>query len=36
MTVRNVGFYATDFNFWDPESAGPTPRIFTLGLDLTL
>ena len=36
MNVRNVGFYATEFNFWDPESAVPTPRIFTLGVDLTL
>jgi len=36
MNVRNVGFYAPEMNFWDPESGGPTPRIFTLGLDLTL
>jgi hypothetical protein len=36
LNVRNVGFYAPEMNFWDPESGGPTPRIFTLGLDLTL
>lgn len=34
--VRNVGFFAPEFNFWDPETAAPTPRLFTLGLDLTL
>lgn len=34
--IRNVGFFAPEFNFWDPETAAPTPRQFTLGLDLTL
>ncbi len=34
--IRNVGFFAPEFNFWDPETAAPTPRLFTLGFDLTL
>lgn len=34
--IRNVGFFAPEFNFWDPETAAPTPRQFTLGVDLTL
>ncbi|MFC4870707.1 SusC/RagA family TonB-linked outer membrane protein [Negadavirga shengliensis] len=48
FTVRNVGFYAPEWNFWDPEKSvsphdlggssvsGPIPRIWTLGIDLTL
>ncbi|MGN6342859.1 MAG: SusC/RagA family TonB-linked outer membrane protein [Ginsengibacter sp.] len=35
-TVRNVGFWAPDWNYWDPEVSGPNPRIFTLGLNMTL
>ncbi|WP_209329236.1 SusC/RagA family TonB-linked outer membrane protein [Lunatimonas salinarum] len=34
--IRNLGFFAPEFNFWDPETAAPTPRQFTLGLDITL
>ena len=34
--VRNVGFYAPEWDFWDPENSGPTPRYFTFGIDLTL
>ncbi|MCC5936854.1 MAG: SusC/RagA family TonB-linked outer membrane protein [Lunatimonas sp.] len=34
--IRNLGFFAPEFNFWDPETAAPTPRLFTLGLDITL
>lgn len=36
MTSRNVGFYAPDWSFWDPENSGPTPRTYTLGINLTL
>lgn len=36
LTVRNVAFYAPHWDFWDPESVGPTPRTYTLGLNLTL
>lgn len=33
--IRNVGFYAPQWDFWDPENSGPTPRYFTLGIDVT-
>lgn len=46
FSVRNVGFYAPQWNYWDPENGlrdsdnnaitGPTPRTYTLGLNLTL
>ncbi|MEX0778169.1 MAG: SusC/RagA family TonB-linked outer membrane protein [Balneolales bacterium] len=36
MNVRNVGNYTSEWNFWDPEYSGPTPRYFTFGIDLTL
>ncbi|GAA4304738.1 TonB-dependent receptor [Compostibacter hankyongensis] len=38
FTVKNAALYAPDWNFWDPEpsTSGPTPRIYTLGLNLTL
>jgi hypothetical protein len=36
FSTRNVGYYAPDWNFWDPENSGPTPRTYTLGLNLTL
>lgn len=36
FTTRNVAFYAPDWNFWDPENSGPTPRTYTLGLNMTL
>ena len=36
FTTRNVAFYAPDWNFWDPENSGPTPRSYTLGLNMTL
>lgn len=35
-TVRNVGWWAPDWKFWDPENSGPNPRYFTLGVNLTL
>jgi hypothetical protein len=36
FSTRNVGFYAPEWNFWDPENSGPTPRTYTLGVNLTL
>lgn len=35
-TVRNVGWWAPKWNFWDPEISEPNPRYFTLGVNLTL
>jgi TonB-dependent starch-binding outer membrane protein SusC len=35
-TVRNAGFWAPEWNYWDPENSGPNPRIFTFGLNLSL
>ncbi|HWV29674.1 MAG TPA: SusC/RagA family TonB-linked outer membrane protein [Dyadobacter sp.] len=46
--VRNIGFWAPQWNFWDPENGTngttnnsiatsvPSPRIYTIGLDITL
>ena len=44
FNVRNVGVYAPEWNYWDPEwqtdptdvGPGPTPRTWSLGLNLTL
>lgn len=41
FNVRNVGVYAHEWTYWDPEwdpevGPGPTPRTWTLGLNLTL
>jgi TonB-linked SusC/RagA family outer membrane protein len=36
FTVRNAAVWAPHWDFWDPESSGPTPRTFTLGVNLTL
>jgi len=35
-TVRNAGFWAPEWNYWDPENSGPNPRIFTFGLNVSL
>lgn len=35
-TIRNVGWWAPDWEFWDPENSGPNPRYFTFGVNLTL
>lgn len=35
-SIRNVGFFAPEWDFWDPEASGPIPRYFTLGIDVTL
>ena len=41
FNVRNVGVYADEWTYWDPEwdsevGPGPTPRTWTLGVNLTL
>jgi TonB-linked SusC/RagA family outer membrane protein len=36
FTIRNVAVWAKDWEFWDPENNGPTPRYFTFGLNMTL
>lgn len=41
FTIRNVAVWSPHWDFWDPEwdpgvGPGPTPRTFTLGIDLTL
>jgi TonB-linked SusC/RagA family outer membrane protein len=35
-TIRNVGFWSPEWNFWDPENDGPNPRYFTFAVNLTL
>lgn len=35
FNINNVAFYAPTWEFWDPENNGPTPRTFTLGINLT-
>jgi len=44
-TIRNVGYWAPKWEFWDPERSrdqsnnlvnGPSPRIYTLGVNITL
>jgi TonB-linked SusC/RagA family outer membrane protein len=35
-TIRNVGYWAPEWNFWDPENSGPNPRYFTVAVNLTL
>jgi TonB-linked SusC/RagA family outer membrane protein len=34
--VNNAGVYAPTWNYWDPQNDGPTPRYYTLGLNVTL
>lgn len=41
FNVRNVAVWTPEWEYWDPEwdpnvGPGPTPRTFTLGIDLTL
>ncbi|MDR2233300.1 MAG: SusC/RagA family TonB-linked outer membrane protein [Tannerella sp.] len=36
FTVRKVAVWAPKWEFWDPESNGPTPRTFTFGLNFSL
>jgi len=35
-TIRNLGYWAPEWNFWDPENSGPNPRYFTFAVNLTL
>ncbi|SFE47594.1 SusC/RagA family TonB-linked outer membrane protein [Thermophagus xiamenensis] len=35
-SIRNVAVWAKDWEYWDPETSGVAPRIFTIGLNLTL
>ena len=36
FNLTNAAFFAPDWNFWDPENQGPTPRYFTFGFNLSL
>jgi len=36
LTARNVAVWTKDFNFWDPEYAGPAPSYVTFGLNISL
>ncbi|MBD8488180.1 SusC/RagA family TonB-linked outer membrane protein [Echinicola sp. CAU 1574] len=36
FNVRNIGYYAPQWDWFDPENSGVTPRYMTLGVDLTL
>jgi len=35
-SIRNVAVWAKDWEYWDPETGSIAPRIFTLGLSVTL
>lgn len=35
-SIRNAAVWAPDWDFWDPENSGPTPRTFTVGVNFTL
>jgi TonB-linked SusC/RagA family outer membrane protein len=34
--VNNAAVYTRNWNYWDPENNGPTPRYYTLGLNVSL
>jgi TonB-dependent starch-binding outer membrane protein SusC len=36
VNITNAAFFAPGLHFWDPENQGPTPRYFTMGINLTL
>ncbi|MXV16007.1 SusC/RagA family TonB-linked outer membrane protein [Hufsiella ginkgonis] len=36
VNVANAGVYAPDWKYWDPQNGGPTPRYYTLGLNVSL
>lgn len=36
FNITNAGVYAPDWNQWDPQNNGPTPRYYTLGLNVSL
>jgi hypothetical protein len=35
-TIRNVAVWAKDWEYWDPETGSLAPRVYTIGLNLTL
>lgn len=34
--IKNVGVWAPDWELWDPENSGPTPRTYTFGVNITM
>lgn len=36
MNINNAAVYAPQWNYWDPQNNGPTPRYYTLGLNVSL
>jgi len=36
VNVANAALYAPDWDYWDPQNAGPTPRYYTLGLNVSI
>lgn len=36
FNINNAGLYAPKWTYWDPENDGPTPRYYTLGLNVSL
>ncbi|MFD0939203.1 SusC/RagA family TonB-linked outer membrane protein [Pedobacter boryungensis] len=36
FNINNAALYAPDWNTWDPQNNGPTPRYYTLGLNISL
>lgn len=36
FSVNNAAIYAPGWNNWDPQNGGPTPRYYTLGLNVSL
>ncbi|WP_207532300.1 SusC/RagA family TonB-linked outer membrane protein [Desertivirga arenae] len=36
LNVNNAALYAPTWDYWDPQNNGPTPRYYTLGLNVTL
>jgi len=36
FNVNNAAIYAPNWNQWDPQNNGPTPRYYTLGINLSL
>jgi hypothetical protein len=36
FNINNAALYAPDWDTWDPQNNGPTPRYYSLGLNLSL
>lgn len=34
--IKNVAVWAPDWDLWDPENSGPTPRTYTFGINVTM